>query len=382
MISGNVNTDLVNVNAHRSAATIGSPGRRRHRVAILDRGIDWENRDFRNSDGTTRIAYIFDLSDNAGAEDASNLYGRGTIYTREEIDHALAAGTTLATRDAVGHGTTTAGITAGNGRNVDTKYRGVAPNATIIAVKVVGGAPEHGDEPAEPHFYDYGALPVAIDFVVDKAEELSMPVVMLLNLGSIGGPTDGTSALSRKIDATVGPDQPGVVFVTGTGDDGIPSKTQNRAAADVAHGGTLDLQLELDTGAGDLEVWYDESQALDVTVITPTGRLGPYAASQFDAAEVGMQAWHYRGGDHFYGAANDRRLLFVRFGGTAGAGEYTLRLDHTGKAAPSGVEYSPNAKGNFDGRRCFRRRRSVHRRSWAVAPRARECSAGSRSCRR
>ena len=33
-----------------------------------------------------------------------------------------------------------------------------------------------------------------------------MPVVMLLNLGSIGGPSDGTSALSRKVDATVGPD--------------------------------------------------------------------------------------------------------------------------------------------------------------------------------
>ena len=317
-------------------------------VAILDRGIDWENNDFRNSDGTTRIAYIFDLSDNAGAEDASNPYGRGTIYTREEIDHALAAGTTLATRDAVGHGTTTAGIAAGNGRNsADTKYRGVAPNATIIAVKVVGGAPEHGDEPAEPHFYDYAALPVAIDFVVDKAEELSMPVAMLLNLGSIGGPTDGTSALSRKIDATVGPDRSGVVFVTGTGDDGIPSKTRNRAAANVADGGILDLHLELDTGAGDLEVWYDESQALDVTVITPRGTLGPYPASQFDAAGVGMQAWHYRGGDDFYGAANDRRLLFVRFDGAAGAGEYTLRLDHTGKAAPSGVDLDASLNTPF-----------------------------------
>ena len=109
-------------------------------VALLDRGIDWESDDFRNDDGTTRIAYIFDLSDDSGADDPSNPYGQGTVYTRRQIDEALAGGAPLATRDAVGHGTTTAGIPAGNGRNSPgRKYRGIAPNATIIAVKVAGG---------------------------------------------------------------------------------------------------------------------------------------------------------------------------------------------------------------------------------------------------
>ena len=199
-------------------------------VAIMDRGIDWENNDFRNTDGSTRIATIFDMGDDSGADAPENSYGRGTIYTRDQINRALFGGTKLPTRDAVGHGTTTTGIAAGNGRNSpDRKYRGVAPDATIISVKVTSdGVPAHGDELAETAFYvGYAGISVAIDFVVDKARKLSMPVVMLLNLGSIGGPTDGTSALSRKIDETVGPDHPGVVFVTGTGDDGIPSKTQN-----------------------------------------------------------------------------------------------------------------------------------------------------------
>ena len=312
-------------------------------VAILDRGIAWESNDFRNDDGTTRIAYIFDLSDDAGADDAENGYGRGTIYTRRQIDRALAAGAELATRDAVGHGTTTTGIAAGNGRNSpDRKYRGVAPDSTIIAVKVVAG-----EGSGEPDFWDYSALPVAIDFVVDKARELSMPVVMLLNVGSIGGPTDGTSAFARKIDATVGPDHPGVVFVTGTGDDGIPSKTQNRAAGDVPNGGTLDLRFALDTGAGDLEVWYDRKQGFDVSVITPAGRLGPYPPSQFEAAGVGVHAWHYRGGDDGYGAANGKRLLFVRFDGGAGAGDYTLRLDHAAGSARSGIRFDASLNTPF-----------------------------------
>ena len=297
-------------------------------VAIMDRGIDWENNDFRNSDGSTRIAFIFDLSDDSGAGDPSNSYGRGTVYARDQIDQALFSGTRLPTRDAVGHGTTTTGIAAGNGRNsTDRKYRGVAPNATIIAVKVVAG--EGSDE---PDFFDYSALPLAIDFVVDKARELSMPVVMLLNLGSIGGPTDGTSALSRKIDATAGPDHPGVVFVTGAGDDGVPSKTQNRAAGDVANGGTADVRFSLDTGTGDLEVWYDRDAALAVSIDTPVGILGPYPAGQFEATGAGVRLHHYRGGDDFYGSANARRLLHIRFDGAAGAGDYILTLDHASAA--------------------------------------------------
>ena len=312
-------------------------------VAILDRGIDWQSKDFRNDDGTTRIAYIFDLSDDSGAADRRNAYGRGTIYTGRQIDRALAAGTNLATRDAFGHGTTTTGIAAGNGRNsADRKYRGIAPNATIIAVKVVAG--EGGNE---PHFYDAAALPLAIDFVVDKARELSMPVVMLLNLGSIGGPTDGTSALSRKIDDTVGPDHPGIVFVTGTGDDGIPSKTRNRATGDVPSRGQRDLRLTLDKGTGDLEVWYDRRQGFAVSIDTPMGRLGPFPPSRFDSSGTGVQVWHYRGGDDFYGSQNGKRLLFIRFDGAAGAGDYSVRLDHVAGSTRSGIHFDASLNTPF-----------------------------------
>ncbi len=112
--------------------------------ALIARGIDWQSNDFRNADGTTRIAYIFDLTDNAGANSSGNTYGKGTIYTRDQINRALQGGAPLATRDAVGHGTVNTAIAAGNGRNSNGKYRGIAPQATIIAVKLVSdGAPAH-----------------------------------------------------------------------------------------------------------------------------------------------------------------------------------------------------------------------------------------------
>jgi hypothetical protein len=247
-------------------------------VAILDRGQDWKNNDFRNDDGTTRIKYIFDLMNNTGATAPGNPYGRGTIFTEAQINSALANNTTLATRDAVGHGTTTTGIAAGSGRNsTNRKYRGVAPNASIIVVKVTSdGAPAHDGEPAEAAFYDPALLPFAIDFVRDKSIELSMPAVMLLNLGSINGPTDGTSELARKIDSVVGAGKPGLVFVTGPGDDG---GAPNHAGGVVTQGATTSIQIQKGT-AGTLrfDLWYPGSDRFNVSIQTPSATFGPYAA--------------------------------------------------------------------------------------------------------
>src|SRR5207253_995946 len=145
--------------------------------AIMDRRIDWYNDDFRNDDGTTRIEYIFDLTDDQGANRAGNAYKLGTIYTKKEIDAALTAKTRLATCDAQGHGTTTAGIACGSGRNSPgRKYRGVAPDASILVVKICSdGVQAHHDEPEEKFFWQPERVPVAIDFICGKAQELRLP---------------------------------------------------------------------------------------------------------------------------------------------------------------------------------------------------------------
>jgi hypothetical protein len=119
-------------------------------VAIFDRGLDWKHPDFRNPDGTTRIEFIFDLTDDSGASAPGNPYGMGTIYTKAQIDDALQNGTNLPTRDAVGHGTSTAGIACGGGRIIPL-YRGVAPGARIIVVKITSDfkAVQHGHHDVE-----------------------------------------------------------------------------------------------------------------------------------------------------------------------------------------------------------------------------------------
>ncbi|MSQ94619.1 MAG: hypothetical protein EXR98_08685 [Gemmataceae bacterium] len=206
-------------------------------VAIMDRGIDWENDDFRNEDGTTRIEYIFDLTDDRGANRPDNPYKVGTIYTKKEIDTALKEKKQLATRDRQGHGTTTAGIACGSGRNSpEEKYRGVAPDAALLVVRICADPiPKHRGEPGEEVFWKPERVPVAIDFICAKARTLRLPCVMVLNLGSQSDPsdpTDGTSPLCRKIDATVGPGKKGFVFVTGPGDEGTNRKHKRMTVLD------------------------------------------------------------------------------------------------------------------------------------------------------
>jgi len=300
-------------------------------VAIFDRGIDWKNNDFRNDDGTTRIKYIFDLTNSSGANAPGNPYGVGTIFTEAQINAALSGGTQIATRDAVGHGTTTSGIAAGNGRNsANRKFRGVAPNASIIMVKfTTEGAPAHDDQAAEAAFYNPDLLQPAINFVKAKSAELNMPAVILANFGSINGPTDGTSAFSRTIDANFGAGKQGLVFVNGTGDDGgMP----NHAGGVIAQGETASIQIQkVSTGNLRMDLWYGGSDRFTVSLQTPSGNFGPYAApnngTSATVSNTTFAYYHQGVGQVFYGATNQKREILLDLKGAAGT--YTIQLTGT-----------------------------------------------------
>ena len=117
-------------------------------IGIVDSGIDYENPDFRNADGTTRIAALWDQTVETGLPLAG--YNVGTEFTSQQINAALqTAGheerfRLVPSRDISGHGTAVAGIAAGNGRGSQGgRYRGVAPEAELLIVKM--GIPESMD---------------------------------------------------------------------------------------------------------------------------------------------------------------------------------------------------------------------------------------------
>ena len=164
-------------------------------VGIVDSGIDYANPDFRNEDGTTRIAYLWDQSVSGNAPAG---YAAGREFTREEINAALsenisgsplngapgrdAEGTAdrILSRDTSGHGTAVAGIAAGNGRGSEgRRYRGVAPEAELIAVKM--GVPREGGFPRTTE------LMQGVDYIVRKALALGKPAAVNISFGNTYG---------------------------------------------------------------------------------------------------------------------------------------------------------------------------------------------------
>ncbi len=322
-------------------------------IAVFDRGIDYRHPDFINDDGSSRILAIFDLSDDTGAGAANNPYGKGTIYDHESINNALEMGTPLSTRDASGHGTVTAGVAAGNGRASSTGIEGIAPDSKLIIIKITSeGAPAHGDQAAEASFSQIdNHLADAIDFSSSIAEELNLPISMIANFGSIQGPMDGTSSISRMIDSKFNENSPGRAFICGSSDDGgFP----NHAGGDFLQDQTIELKIKKTTNVR-FDMWYAEEDQIEVEIITPEGNFGPYASLTSISDNVSefntVFNFYHRGSEvDFFGAENNKNEILIDFIGQNG--EITLKF--------TGVNIE---KANFD---------AILNPSWIYMPEANE----------
>lgn len=188
-------------------------------LAVIDSGIDYTHPDFRNEDGTTRIAALWDQTlpaDPASGQFAPAGYPLGTLFTREQINLALRATSTeealalVPSLDTSGHGTHVAGIAAGNGRASSGVYRGVAPEAALLIVKLGSADPKGFPNTIE--------LMEAVDFCVRYALEYKLPLAVNLSFGNTYGSHSGTSLLETYLDhvASLGR----LNIVAGSGNEG------------------------------------------------------------------------------------------------------------------------------------------------------------------
>ena len=299
-------------------------------IGVLDRGIDYRHPDFIKADGTSRILAILDLSDDSGANAADNPVGVGTVYTQAEINAALSNNTLLATRDASGHGTVTAGIAAGNGRASNDQVLGIAPEADLVIVKITSeGAPAHNDQAAEAPFSAIDEhLDEAISFINGIAATEGKPVAMIANFGSIQGPMDGSSALSRVIDNNFGDNFPGKAFVCGSSDDG---DRDNHAGGSFTQGQTVSLQINKETGTLRMDMWHHEDDVLEIEIVTPTQTFGPYNSPNNNTSVNDFTSEYnlfYQGSEvDFFGSTSPRKELLIDFNGPNGI--YTLNIKAT-----------------------------------------------------
>ncbi|MBR5267242.1 MAG: S8 family serine peptidase [Lachnospiraceae bacterium] len=222
-------------------------------IGIIDSGMDYFHKDFRNEDGSSRILFLYDqVADQ--------------IITKEEIDKVLElenremAEQILSSIDVSGHGTAVAGIAAGNGRESNGKYRGVAYDSDLIVVRL-GIADTDG-------FPRTTQVMKALDFVVHKAVELGMPIAVNLSFGNSYGSHDGNGLFERYIDQLTEVGRS--VFVIGTGNEGDKAGHTN-GRLQIRENQIVELSVAPYETGFSVQIWKHYPDEFDIFLTDPSG---------------------------------------------------------------------------------------------------------------
>ncbi len=227
-------------------------------VAVVDSGIDIFHYDFRNEDGTTRLAGLWDQTVSTGEPPQG--YQIGTYFSKEQINEILARGDRAPTVDNSGHGTHVTGIAAGNGRASDGHQRGVAYESDILVVKLGAARPDG--------FPQTTGLMMAVDFCVRKSLELGQPMALNLSYGNNYGPHDGTSLLETYLDSVAGIGR--ITICIGSGNEGSRSR---HAALKLSMGTNYQIEFAVAPGEYSLgmQLWKNYADRFVVTLVAPSG---------------------------------------------------------------------------------------------------------------
>lgn len=225
-------------------------------VGFLDTGIDYTHNAFRDSEGNTRIEYIYNLQNK-------------TVYDREKINEALRSEdpfSVVPEIDLSGHGTHVAGIACAGG-NINFDNYGVAYESSIAMVKVTGGS--------------LGAalstqLMRGLKFLRDKSNEINKPLVVNISMSTNDGSHNGSSLLEKYIQTFTQLER--AVIVVAAGNEGN--------SAHHVGGDMKDLEdIDLNIGDGEksivLEFYKPVLVDVSVEVISPTG----ISTGQMDLSE-------------------------------------------------------------------------------------------------
>ena len=214
-------------------------------VGFIDSGIDYTHPAFRNSDGTTRIEYIYDLSNN------------GAIYNKVKINEALKTDDPLSIVNVVDlteHGTHVAGIACAGG-SIPTQYYGVAPKSSIIVVKAMRG-----------NFILSTQIMRGFKFLVDKSEELDMPLVVNISLSTNEGAHNGSSLLEKYIETIAELER--VTVVVASGNEGNSS---HHAQGELIREKIIDISIADDEPTIAINFYRDILPEISIEILSPLG---------------------------------------------------------------------------------------------------------------
>lgn len=235
-------------------------------IACIDSGVDYTHPDFRNPDGSSRILALWDQSIPGNPPKG---YQIGTLYTKSQLDEALKnpgrERELVPSMDNSGHGTAVLGIAAGNGASDNGASQGVAPESTLIVIKL--GIPRTDSFPRTTQ------LMQAVDFAVRTGMALKMPIALNLSFGNSYGSHSGDSLLETYLDTVANLGQS--VICIGSGNEGASAGH----ASGILNAATP-AEIELAVGSYEpslnLQIWKFYVDDFDIELVHPSGtRIGP-----------------------------------------------------------------------------------------------------------
>ena len=222
-------------------------------VGFVDSGIDLTHPDFQDSNGNSRVLFLWDQTRDEYPPDG---YLFGTEYNNEQINEALRMEKTLS-KDESGHGTATAGIACGNGNASNGRYRGIAPETELIVVKM---RKNKGLYPRTTELLS------GIDYCIRKALKFNRPLVLNISFGNNYGSHTGNSLSELYLNR-----------VSLLGRISIIAAAGNEGASPVHTSGFLDQTVNVDFSISErqtslnMQLWKDYADDVRIKLRAPSG---------------------------------------------------------------------------------------------------------------
>ncbi|MGN0483393.1 MAG: S8 family peptidase [Lachnospiraceae bacterium] len=290
-------------------------------VGIVDSGIDYQNPLFRYSNGSSRIAAIWDQTQLEGTP--PQLFPYGAEYEREQINQALNSENPfelVPETDLDGHGTYLTSVAAGNA-NIMQNFSGAAPQADIAVVKLKRAKPylyEFWQINSQTTCYQENDIMAAVAYLKDLAQKREQPLALCVALGSNMGNRGGDGPLSQYLNDVAATRH--ITVVTAAGNEGTARHHFSGNARTEESDNRLEpnKQVEISVGAGvkgfTAEMWAAAPELYTIEIVSPTGEKIPRSRQGtggehtflFERTRVSIS---YR----IVGTRAARQLIFLRF---------------------------------------------------------------------
>jgi subtilisin family serine protease len=323
-------------------------------VGIVDvGGFDFSHPDFSDGSGGTRFVAIWDQGGDARPPPRGEGTGRfdyGAEFKKEHLDRAIREAPSVGVpapelepqsqREPASHATHVASIAAGN--------RGVCRKAYLAGV-LVSLSPDEVDR--RRTFSDSTRIAHAVDYLLRLAEEMGdLPVSINISLGTNGHAHDGSSAVSRWLDAALTVPGRSVCLAAGNAGQEVPQFEGDigYVMGRIHSSGKIpapELYADLDwivvgntmadLSENEVEVWFGPQDRLAVSVRPPGGEwIGPVEPQEFIENHQLRDGSFLSVYNELYHPANGANYIavylspFLSEAGVVGvsAGQWTVRL--------------------------------------------------------